>query len=250
MEGDKGTGRQEGTARGSTFYPPIFDMAEEAARNARLPGWDGGPADAFRHIAASAEMARQYGENLARALGRANELKGAVLGQNADDEEMDLHNNEIGIRIGCTARSFDEILERAKAAVDNAVRNGPGSSPDAPSWHPPDRWREDETKRDRSNWPPVWNEGNDKDADRILARPVAEWTQDDVRTVQDARIYWRGDGLARDMAFEKVRQWYETRSGVAPEAGGPVSVRAYVRGDGSRVAGHSRAVPRREGVRQ
>jgi hypothetical protein len=225
-------------------------MAEEAARNARLPGWDGGPADAFRHIAASAEMARQYGENLARALGRANELKGAVFGQKADDEEMDIRNNEIGIRIGGTASNFEEILERTRAAGDEAVRNGPGNSPDAPTWHPPERWREDETKRDRSNWPPVWTEGNDGDADRVLARPVAEWTQEDVRTVQNARVYLRGDGPARDIAFDKVRQWYETRSGAAPETGGPVTVRAYVRGDGARVAGHSRASPQRDGVRR
>lgn len=236
----------------------VRKAALDAARESRLPGWTGGPADAFRHIVASAEMTRRRSPALAWALGEANELKGNFFDrQSADDLEMDRHNNEIGRRIGEKARSFDDVLAGAREAISEGAAHGGSGVPRhdgraTAMWHHPDLWTaEPERPADRQdNWPPVWNEGNDKDADRILARPVAEWTQDDVRTVQDARIYWRGDGPARDMAFEKVRQWYETRSGVAPEAGGPVSVRAYVRGDGSRVAGHSRAVPRREGVRQ
>lgn len=230
--------------------PAVGSQAISAARASRLPGWTSGPADAFRHIVASAEAARRHGARAALILGELNEQKGNWFdGQGQDDLDMDRTNNRIGREIGRGAKSFEEIVARTKQRIFDAAA-GTLPDKDRPVWLSKDRWLEDtENVRDRGNWPPVWNEGRADDADRILARPVGEWSSEDARTVQDSRTYLR-DGPARDTAFEKVRQWYETRSGAVPEAGGPVSVSAYVRGDGSRVSGHSRAAPQREGLRR
>jgi hypothetical protein len=45
-------------------------MAISEAGSANLPGKDGGPYDAYRHILWTAEMTRRYGETTARALAR------------------------------------------------------------------------------------------------------------------------------------------------------------------------------------
>lgn len=233
--------------------PPLKEQAVAAATASRLPGWTRGPADAFRHIAASAEATRRYGRKAAWTLGELNEQKGTWIDkQSKDDLDMDRHNNAIGRRIGATAKSYAEIIERTKAAIDEGVAQGGSGTENAskeatPKWLPQEEWKGD-TGRDRSNWPPVWKQGREGDAERVLSHPVAQWTEDDVHAVQDSKIYRRGEGAARERAFAKVRQWYEARSSGRSASNGPISVHAYTRGDGTPVAGHSRGAPHRGGA--
>jgi hypothetical protein len=224
------------------LYSRLHKRAEDAAKATRLPGWQSGPADAFRHITASAEATRRYGAEMAELLGNTVENVGNFRGQKPSERKMDIHNNEIGRRIGADAKSFEEIVARTKAAIDEAVARDGSGAPNAsgkktPVWLPKEKWREDKGNRDRSNYPPVWQQGGTPEAERVLARPVESWTPDDVRAVQRSKTYWRGDGPDRAAAFAKVRAWYERNTG-------PVAVRAYTRVDGTHVAGHSRAAPR------
>ncbi|MBL8834572.1 MAG: hypothetical protein JNL71_19425 [Rhodospirillales bacterium] len=236
------------------FFDRVDTRAETAAKESRLPGWQSGPADAFRHIVASAEMTRRHSSAAAWLLGEANEQKGNFVNrQDKDDLAMDRHNNAIGPQIGRDAKSFEEILERAKSAITEGVAHDGSGAADregraTPIWLSRKRWGEDDDEqRDRSNWPPGWKASEGPQAQRVLARPVEDWTQDDVHAVQRSKLYLRGDGPERAAAFAKVRRWYERDGGSAPRAksgGGPVAVRAYVRDDGTQVAGHSRAAPR------
>jgi hypothetical protein len=224
------------------FYSRLHKRAEDAAKATRLPGWQSGPADAFRHITASAEATRRYGADTAEFLGNTVENVGDIGGQKPSERKMDIHNNAIGRRIGSEAKSFEEIVARTKAAIDEAVaRDGSGAATSSgmktPVWLPKEKWREDPEIRDRNNYPPVWQQSGTPEVERVLARPVESWTQDDVRAVQRSKTYWRGDGPDRAAAFAKVRTWYERNSG-------PVTVRAYSRDDGTHVVGHSRAAPR------
>jgi hypothetical protein len=228
----------------------IFVRAERAAREAGLPGWHNGPADAFRHVVASAEATRRYGVPIATALGEAHEYSGRRDGQPQDEEEMDRQNNAIGIGIGADAGSFNEIIVRTKAAFVDASSNAAQTARDAPVWLKKERWGGDLQAPIRSERDQIfaWTADPEVRAALALRRPAEEWDTDDVRAVQGSSAYLRGEGPARERAFAKVRQWYEKRETNPSPPAGPVIVHAYARADGTQVAGHSRGTPHRGGA--
>jgi hypothetical protein len=132
--------------------------AEDMANASRLPGLRNGPADAYRHILWAAEMTRLLGEPVAGFFLWGHEKEGS-LGSNQpkDEEVMDLHNNEIGIRIGLLAKTFEEVIAGARKAVETSDRAG--SSATGARW------------LDRSRW--------SSDPDRPLVRwPAIDWSAD------------------------------------------------------------------------
>ena len=139
----------------------IYARAEREAVASQLPGRQDGPADAYRHILAAAEAVRQgYPESVVRAWGEWRERDNPP-----DRAAMDKHNNDVGIGIGKNARSWQEVLERARKAVSNGSTNS--TDPNTASWRPPSEWdgnpKNDATPdpNDRlptteTNWPPRW----------------------------------------------------------------------------------------------
>jgi hypothetical protein len=55
----------------------IQEQATREADRSQLPGHIDGPNDAFRHIIGAAELVRQHGELIGRAILEANELDGS-----------------------------------------------------------------------------------------------------------------------------------------------------------------------------
>jgi hypothetical protein len=62
---------------------------------------------------------------------------------------MDRRNNTVGIRIGETAKDYDDVLRRAQSMIESVAPAGSGGWRDpnnhapvsAPIWLPQDRWR-------------------------------------------------------------------------------------------------------------
>lgn len=96
--------------------------AAASADGTKLPGHIGGPNDALRHIIGAAELTRRYGPSAAFVILEVNELMGNRYDKQSDaDEAMDHHNNAIGIELGRGAKSYEEIVERAKALVAEGI---------------------------------------------------------------------------------------------------------------------------------
>ncbi len=223
----------------------VQDRAINAAKATGLPGWHNGPADAFRHIVASAEATRRYSAPIAMTLGEEYERRGSNKGQPADEAGMDRRNNAIGIGIGTDAGSFDEIVARTKAIFVDAAAGG---TRDAPVWLARDRWGGDskEVEPDERKLISAWAADPDVRAARTLQRPVEDWDPDDVRAVQGSGIYLR-ENPRQASAFAKVRNWYGRARTDDATGAGSVPVQSYRRDDGTQVSGHSRAAPQRVG---
>ena len=67
--------------------------------------------DAFRHAYTSAAITQEHGALIALIAGHANEIKGALKGQDSKERNMDNWNNAVGRDIGEVADSRDEIAE-------------------------------------------------------------------------------------------------------------------------------------------
>ena len=135
-------------------------VINEAAQS-DLPGRENGPADAYRHILLSAELTRQYGEDMARTILEAHEIQGRLEGQSEESESMDRKNNEIGIKIGQDADSWNKVVEEARRAMDESIVNGydkPNPNIfDEPGWLDPSEWEKnpkgpDGEELDPSEW--------------------------------------------------------------------------------------------------
>lgn len=231
-----------------------------------LPGHVSGPQDAFRHIVGAAELTRIYGPLPAWMALEFNELKGSHSNspsggpQSPEDAAMDRHNNEIGIKIGRDAKSLEEIIERARDAIVQGIANGGVKTDGAPTWLPAERWKneasEPETKPIPENWgkPPQSGEATGEDnsggaepraarMSAILAKPGRDWTDEDARVVMSDPRYW--DPRRKDPALiERVNDSFHQRYD-GPN-GGPIQVDAYARADGTQVAAHTRAEPKRD----
>ncbi len=133
--------------------------ALRAAQELELPGIVNGPGDAFRHILWAAELTRRFGPDAALRLlnqHEKNEEHSAGWAQQAED--MDKHNNAVGIRIGQTAHDYPDAPQQVQAIIAASSPDGSGtwkdprhhlSSP-APAWLPRDQW--DPGQSDQSNW--------------------------------------------------------------------------------------------------
>ena len=102
----------------------IPNQVVNEAGNSDLPGKDGGPYDAYRHLLWSAEMTRRYGEDIARFIAEAHEFDGRFrAGQSPQSEAMDRNNNEIGIDIGRNARSWEDVVRDARAEISRGQKS-------------------------------------------------------------------------------------------------------------------------------
>ncbi|MGH6932285.1 MAG: DUF6973 domain-containing protein [Dongiaceae bacterium] len=117
----------------------------------QLPGRERGPADAYRHILFAGELARRFGEQRAHEILNLHEREGQLKAQPKDEEEMDRHNNEVGIAVGGSARNWTDVISAARKIVSGSSPDGRGSwrveydpnstlSPYAAVWLPEDRW--------------------------------------------------------------------------------------------------------------
>ena len=103
-----------------------YDVADKAA--ARFPEGTGvgDKTDAWRHIVWSAEMTRKYGPDFAQKVGNWHEsglprwmggaglpIGGSAQRQTEAEKQMDLFNNQLGISIGTSSESLDEIMQKA-----------------------------------------------------------------------------------------------------------------------------------------
>jgi hypothetical protein len=109
--------------RGGFFdYSPGY--YQEVANRINPEGQGGGYNDATRHILASADMTRRFGEIPASLLGYGHEawnyLEGKFNGrpQTNEDMQQDLHNNAVGRQIGKNATSFQDIVNQVPQALD------------------------------------------------------------------------------------------------------------------------------------
>ena len=109
--------------RGGFFdYSPSY--YQEVANRINPEGQGGGYNDATRHILASADMTRRFGEVPASLLGYGHEawnyLEGKFNGrpQTNEDMQQDLHNNAVGRQIGKNASSFQDIVNQVPQALD------------------------------------------------------------------------------------------------------------------------------------
>jgi hypothetical protein len=98
--------------------------AQFEARSSALPGLAEGPADALRHIIGAAELRRRVGLAAAFAAVEGNELLAVTDGGTRASVVMDRKNNFIGLEIGADAEIFDEVVERARAAIQAGIEAG------------------------------------------------------------------------------------------------------------------------------
>lgn len=124
--------------------------AESESVASQLPGRERGPADAYRHILWAAELTRRFGQQRAREILDLHEREGELRGQPAE-KAMDLANNEIGVKIGIGARTFDDVISAARKAISGSHPGGNGAwkpgydtastlAPHAASWLREARW--------------------------------------------------------------------------------------------------------------
>lgn len=127
-----------------------------------LPGREDGPADAYRHLLLSAELARTNTETFTRAVLAAHEFTGNAQDQTSDANKMDEHNNELGIQLGLRLKnrpdggSWEMVIKGARELMTN------GSA----KWLPQEKWRKnpkDDNGKElplnhpEMNWPIDWN---------------------------------------------------------------------------------------------
>jgi hypothetical protein len=131
-------------------YGFAADPARHAATESGLPGIEDGPADAFRHMVLAAELTRRYGASIALDILGEHEKSGRHQpGWTQDAENMDRHNNSVGIRIGETATDYNDVLRQVQVMMESAASDGSGGWRDpnnhapipAPIWFPRDRWK-------------------------------------------------------------------------------------------------------------
>ncbi|MBM3568538.1 MAG: hypothetical protein FJX46_07250 [Alphaproteobacteria bacterium] len=253
---------------------PSIQAARLESQRSDLPGVHNGPADAYRHVLWAAELTRIHGENAARTVLDANEWKGDKLySQSPNEKAMDLHNNEIGIKIGREAKTFDEIVVQARERIDAAARGETGDG--VPVIPPSAIWSSPE-----GNWPPQWKEPDYGKYDRggeehrhrdwrdspepadmmwIMAQAPESLTAGDIDGLMASDAYWRGWDPDHQAVREMVSGWHQHFYGDGPverdaegrikpkrdlptRHGGAIAVRAYTRGQVA-VRAHTRAAP-------
>lgn len=149
------------------FTGHVASAAINESVYSNLPGRSDGPADAYRHVLLSAELTRRYGETYARLILNGHELTGNMQDQTKEANAMDIHNNELGIKIGNRLRqhpngsSWEEVVREARKTINPNDRNDSGAR-----WLSEDKWKvnpkddntgkELPTGHEKVNWPPKW----------------------------------------------------------------------------------------------
>ncbi|WP_291296635.1 hypothetical protein [Elioraea sp.] len=238
------------------FWQPVEDAAEREALRSDLPGYYEGPADAYRHIVGVAELRRRFGFPTAFGIAAGNEVYGFHRRRlrrgprdiDGPSREMDEHNNAIGLEIGASARTYEEVVRRARAAIDAGVTNGGSGSDNTPRWIAVGDWDEPELRPKANRTIPVtWPSdipsldgyrfgderfGVDRAAragtprqreaaliDRLTDTPTREWSDDDVRAVIGSTAYLNRTAPGHERWRARVRAYFEERDQRA--GGGP-----------------------------
>jgi hypothetical protein len=119
------------------FWRSVQGAAEIEASVSPLPGFYDGPADAYRHIIGTAELRRRFGWATAYSIATGNEMLGTHFRSHpAYLRRMDDHNNAIGLAIGVEARSYEDVVRLARAAIDKAIVAGGSGQDGTPVWLP------------------------------------------------------------------------------------------------------------------
>lgn len=197
-----------------------------------------GPADALRHIIATAEMRRRYGAGISFIVTDGNETLGQLSRYNADTILMDRTNNRIGMEIGETAVTYQDVVRRAREAVAAGLQRGGANDDGSPRWLPRHRWRggTDHPEPDPEffrTWPaglpiqtypaagPEWRfitgQGSrwkvEADWLRVIAEvPPSDWSDEDVRRVIRSAPYSDSRDPSRVEWHRRVREHFESRA--------------------------------------
>ena len=250
------------------FWNSVGKAASREATESPLPGYFDGPADAYRHIVGTAELRRRFGFPTAYTIATGNEVLGThAEGHPPELRQMDDHNNAIGFSIGASAKSYEEVVQRARAAIDAGIVRGGDGSDGTPLWQ--SRWTEprDRPSADRPlpvQWPDAIPSARDypfgaeqfsanrpehtitprqREAatlERLSDLPTSEWSEADARAVIGSRPYTNSSAPEHRAWRARVQQYFEERTrrsgagGNTSQAeekacGGVASVRAYTR---------------------
>lgn len=229
------------------FWKSVGDAASKEAEDSPLPGYYDGPADAYRHIVGTAELRRRFGFVAAYAVATANEIRGThVYGHGPEPRAMDDHNNAIGLSIGADARSYEDVVQRARAAIDAGVAKGGDGSDGTPRWQAartepefrpvlerrlPVEWPDDipsakdyryGAEKFGTNAAELAVTPREREAatlDRLRDLPTGEWSDADVRAVIGSRPYVNSSMTEHGDWQARVRRYFEERHGGAdPDA--------------------------------
>lgn len=265
------------------FWESVGRAASREATASPLPGYNDGPADAFRHIIGVAELRRRFGYGVAYVIATGNEVWGThARSRSLASREMDDHNNAIGLAIGAKARTYEEVVRLAQAAMDAGIARGGNGENGTPRWKL--QWSEPARRPAAQRSLPVqWPDDIPSSRDdrfgaeqfgihraeaamtprqreaatlaRLRDLPTSEWSEPDVRAVINARPYLDASAPEHDAWRARVRQSFEERTRTMDDAdaassgdaacGGVAAVRAYTREGPSgpvHVRAHDRAV--------
>lgn len=257
-----------------SFWRSVYEVAETESMSSHLPGFYNGPADAYRHLIGAAEMQRRFGWALSRIVVNGNEYwrtHAPHEGQSPGSRQMDDHNNALGFGIGLRARSYEDVVRMAREAVMNGLAEGGSGRDGTPMWLPAGRQSEGQQRRDKFPVRPTdWSTtislhgyryaderfdarrafrdgtGSEREAavrERLLATPVAEWSQEDMRAAMRLPAYRNSDDPEHRAWQARVRAWFEAQEEACD---GVAEVDAYTRQGPNgpiQVSAHRRAVP-------
>lgn len=225
------------------FWTSVNLAARREAMLSPLPGYFDGPADAYRHIMGTAELRRRFGFATAYGIVTGNEIYGTHWAEAPHEmRRMDDHNNAIGLEIGATARTYEEVVRRARAAVDEGIARGGDGSDGTAQWLPASRWGEPRGRpvAERSlsfDWPaeipslPGYRFGDARfgtlgpnqtmtprqreaaTLDRLRELPTSEWSEEDVRAVIRSGAYGNSAAAGHRDWRARVRRYFEEREG-------------------------------------
>ena len=197
----------------------VAEFAKSEALMSGLPGSTNGPADAYRHLVGVGELARRIGVAPASVISELNEIlsgremrRAEIAGEPVPPANtsmaraMDRANNRLGAGLGMTASTPEDVVRRARLAIERAqaLHGGSGAMGTA-FWHP------------RADWA--------DDGQAIIAWPPPRWTWPDVESPH-LRAYRQAAGIRLE-----------------PERPSTTYVDPHMR-DGHPVSGHWRRVPR------
>jgi hypothetical protein len=217
----------ERIGRKFTEIVAVVALARGEAEHSGLPGFRGGPGDAYWRIVALAEIERRFGKMISRAVASGKGPEGFDPNLRPPNEaDIVRHNNKLGILVGRHSWTLDEAIERARTMIDSAVRGDAGRF--VPRWLPAREWG-----GGGSNWPPAWTaphtgtyafgdaehrhvfrrrETRDDEYEAPKApveRPVDTWSVDDVRAAMRSETYWNVWDPEHEEVHRLIDRWHE-----------------------------------------
>lgn len=157
--------------------PAAFFASQEAAYSG-LPGRTNGPADAYRHLLWSAELARIYGVDAARKILSSHEMFDFNSGsQTLTEHNIDYHNNELGLSFGGALNSSGggsqlDVINWARSQIISGynlpnqvdINNNNSTYGSGVTWAITSQWSANPTyigsqkqaTVSASNWPPTF----------------------------------------------------------------------------------------------